>query len=121
MTIQLTVDDQLRQHITENLKRLDTRSIDIANKKHAAVSLTIINRQIDANIGNIPFEPSDIDQAALILTIRTSRLRHHAGQRVFPGGRIDAGETPEQTALRELQEEVGLQIDPEYILGSKNR
>ena len=117
MTIQLTVDDYLREHITENLKKLDTRSIDITNKKHAAVSITIINRQFDANIGNIPFDPSEVDQAALILTIRTSRLRDHAGQRVFPGGRIDAEETPEQTALRELQEEVGLSLDPKNILG----
>ena len=117
MTIQLTVDDSLREHITENLKKLDTRSIDITNKKHAAVSLTIINRQFDANIGNIPFDPSEVDQAALILTIRTSKLRDHAGQRVFPGGHIDAGETPEQAALRELEEEVGLSLDPGSVLG----
>jgi 8-oxo-dGTP pyrophosphatase MutT (NUDIX family) len=77
----------------------------------------MVDRQVDANIGDIPFDPSDAGQAALILTIRATKLRDHAGQRAFPGGHVDAGETPEQTALRELEEEVGLRLDPEAILG----
>ncbi|PWJ16525.1 NUDIX hydrolase [Jannaschia seohaensis] len=44
----------------------------------------------------------------LLLTKRSSRLRHHPGQIAFPGGKMDAGETPEQAALREAAEEVGL-------------
>lgn len=44
----------------------------------------------------------------LLLTERASHLNHHAGQVSFPGGRIEAGETPQQAALREAQEEVGL-------------
>ena len=44
-------------------------------------------------------------------------LRNHAGQWALPGGRIDAGETPEQAALRELFEEVELQLDASAILG----
>ena len=37
----------------------------------------------------------------IILTERSARLRNHAGQISFPGGRIDADETPVDTALRE--------------------
>ena len=35
----------------------------------------------------------------------------------MPGGRIDAGETPEQAALRELHEEVGLDLSADAVLG----
>jgi ADP-ribose pyrophosphatase YjhB (NUDIX family) len=35
----------------------------------------------------------------------------------LPGGRIDEGETPEQAALREMAEEVGLQLDAPAVLG----
>jgi 8-oxo-dGTP pyrophosphatase MutT (NUDIX family) len=113
----LTINDQLREHVVEKLKGFDPEGIEIANKKHAAVAITIVARQSDANIGDIPFDPSDAGQAALILTIRASKLRDHAGQRAFPGGHVDAGETPEQAALRELEEEVGLRLNPEDILG----
>lgn len=41
------------------------------------------------------------------LTVRTSHLSAHAGQVSFPGGRIEPGETPEQAALREYEEELG--------------
>jgi 8-oxo-dGTP pyrophosphatase MutT (NUDIX family) len=44
-------------------------------------------------------------------------LRAHAGQWALPGGRIDAGETPEVAALRELHEEVGLRLEPGAVLG----
>jgi 8-oxo-dGTP pyrophosphatase MutT (NUDIX family) len=43
----------------------------------------------------------------VVLTERTSHLASHAGQVSFPGGRTEAGESPEQTALREYIEEMG--------------
>lgn len=48
---------------------------------------------------------------SIVLTKRTDALRHHSGQVAFPGGRIDAGETSWQAALRETQEEIGLPKD----------
>lgn len=49
----------------------------------------------------------------VLLTRRADTLRNHTGQIAFPGGRCDPGETPWQTALREAQEEVGL--DPGFV------
>lgn len=49
----------------------------------------------------------------VILTRRADTLKKHTGQVAFPGGRRDPGETPWQTALREAQEEIGL--DPGFV------
>jgi len=56
-------------------------------------------------------------EPGLILTTRRDDLRTHAGQVAFPGGRIDPGETPVQAALREAQEELGLDPDQVTIFG----
>ncbi len=57
------------------------------------------------------------DDPTILLTLRSARLNSHAGQVAFPGGRMEAGETPEQAALREAQEEVGLDPAMPDILG----
>ena len=56
-------------------------------------------------------------QTALLLTLRASSLRAHRGQWALPGGRCDAGETPVEAALRELHEELGLELTPDAVLG----
>jgi 8-oxo-dGTP pyrophosphatase MutT (NUDIX family) len=54
----------------------------------------------------------------ILLTKRTAHLRAHSGQVSFPGGRIDASDaSPEQAALREASEEIGLDPDCVEILG----
>lgn len=53
----------------------------------------------------------------ILLTKRTAHLKKHAGQVSFPGGRIDAGETPEAAALREAEEEVALAPRHVELLG----
>lgn len=60
----------------------------------------------------------DGPQATVILTKRSSHLKHHPGQVAFPGGKIDAGDAgPEAAALREAREEVDLPPSAVEILG----
>lgn len=55
----------------------------------------------------------------VILTKRSSRLKHHPGQIAFPGGKVDPDDaSPEAAALREAQEEVGLDPRNVEILGT---
>ena len=56
-------------------------------------------------------------RACFLITRRAATLRNHTGQWALPGGRIDAGETAEDAALRELREEVGLTLDAAAVLG----
>lgn len=57
-------------------------------------------------------------EAAFLLTKRTSRLRAHGGQWALPGGRCDEGETAAVAALRELDEELGLRLGADAVLGT---
>ncbi len=56
----------------------------------------------------------DADQLWTVLTRRTEELPHHRGQIAFPGGGREIGEDAWKTALRESQEEIGL--EPERVL-----
>jgi 8-oxo-dGTP pyrophosphatase MutT (NUDIX family) len=49
----------------------------------------------------------------ILLTRRAEGMRRHSGQIAFPGGRADPGEAPWDTAVREAQEEIGL--DPSFV------
>jgi mutator protein MutT len=49
---------------------------------------------------------------------RPANMKHHASQVAFPGGQIEPGETPLQTALRETWEEIGIPAENIEILGA---
>lgn len=66
--------------------------------RHSAVLLTLADGPVGPEV---------------LLTRRSWEMRHHRGEVSFPGGRIDPGETPTETALREAHEEVGL--DPDAV------
>lgn len=85
--------------------------------RHAAVCVAIIDEGHGANVPGLPAHANWSTQAALLLTRRAGNLRSHSGQWALPGGRLDDGETPEQAALREMHEEVGLALEPACILG----
>ena len=59
----------------------------------------------------------DGDDLRLILTRRRDDMPTHAGDVVFPGGMIESGEKPEETACREAWEEIGLPMDHSEVLG----
>ena len=58
-------------------------------------------------------------QLQLILTKRSSRLKHHPGQIAFPGGKVDDSDTDViATALREAREEIGLPPENVQVVGT---
>jgi len=57
------------------------------------------------------------DEWHVILTQRPETMPSHPGQIAFPGGKAEAGETIAQTALRETEEEIGIQVKDIELLG----
>jgi len=61
------------------------------------------------------------DEWHLVFTRRTEAVEHHKGQVSFPGGGCDESESaPEETALREAEEEIGLKSGDVRLLGRLN-
>lgn len=60
------------------------------------------------------------DDPGVLLLHRPSNMRAHPGQIAFPGGKIDAGETPTEAALREAHEELGINARDVRIIGTSD-
>lgn len=65
--------------------------------------------------------PGEHDQILTVLTRRKDTLQHHPGQISLPGGRRDEGESIEQTALREVEEELGVDRNSIEVFGRLNQ
>ncbi len=113
----LNFDATLRAAISDRLDRFQVKAIINENLKRAAVAFAVIGCEKDAAIGGLVLKAGQHGQAGFLLTTRSASLSRHASQRAFPGGRLDDNENAEQAALRELEEEVGIQLDASTILG----
>ena len=86
------------------LREPPPRALPIANDTASAVLVPVLQR---------PAGPT------LLFVRKSARLKRHAGQVGFPGGRVEATDlTPEQAALREAHEEVGLPPDTVQLVGA---
>lgn len=128
-------NDELRRRITENLAAHQRLTTSLDGLRHAAVAIVIIDSE--ANDLEDPFQPSDDPMlevpgdisgldgrmrgvsggASFLLCRRAAKLNRHAGQWALPGGKIDAGETVIEAALRELHEELGMSLTHDHVLG----
>jgi 8-oxo-dGTP pyrophosphatase MutT (NUDIX family) len=129
-------DDELRARIRRNLAAHELHEVPPGAEKRSAVAVVVIRSEAGSDQHD-PFQfapdrmhvvPGDhsgftgsmtgvAGGAAFLLCRRAARLNRHGGQWALPGGRMDAGETPEDTALRELEEELGLTLGHADVLG----
>lgn len=96
-------DAALRERIAANMLRFERQTHSAEGLRPAGVAVTLIDN-----------EEGD---PCFVLTRRAAGLRKHAGQWALPGGRLDEGEDATTAALRELSEEVGLELPADSVLG----
>jgi len=113
----MQVDESLREQIRRRLAAFELHRAIPGLHRVAAVAVAIVEEGEGAAVAGIAAPGEWSREAALILTRRALHLRNHPEQWALPGGRVDAGESAEQAALRELAAEVGLVLDASTVLG----
>lgn len=98
------LDDALLDRARANLSAFERLALPDDGRRRAAVAQVLLY--------------DEEGRACFLITRRAATLRKHTGQWALPGGRLDAGETAERAALRELHEEVGLVLDESTVLGA---
>jgi 8-oxo-dGTP pyrophosphatase MutT (NUDIX family) len=97
------LDERLRQRIETNLRAFERVQLEVSGLIPAAVALVLV--------------PGPNGEPAFLLTRRGRTLSHHGGQFALPGGRIDPGEDAATAARRELDEELGVVLGANAVLG----
>jgi 8-oxo-dGTP pyrophosphatase MutT (NUDIX family) len=110
-------DDDLRALIQGRMRAFEPRIASVEAGRRAAVAITVADIGYGADLPGLPIYPAWQGSAGLLLTRRAQHLRNHPGQWAFPGGRLDDGETPVAAALREMREEVGVDLPESAVLG----
>ncbi|MFU8814505.1 MAG: NUDIX hydrolase [Pseudomonadales bacterium] len=110
-------NDDLRARIRANLAGFEARVVEVDKGHRAAVAVTVTDVGFGADLPGLPSHDAWASLAALILTRRSASLRRHPGQWAFPGGRVDPGETAVAAALREMHEEVSVDLAEASVLG----
>ncbi len=132
----LPYDEALRQRIVANLAGHERRVLALDERRHAAVAIVVVD-SVEGEDRVDPFEPDagSMDKipggaqgldgrmtnvsggAAFLLCRRAAGLNRHASQWALPGGRLDHGESTIDAARRELDEEMGVALDADAVLG----
>ena len=107
-------DESLRAALATNLAAHERGTQPLEGRRHAAVAVVLVDSDPDRHDGEMLGAAGG---ASLLLCLRALRMTRHAGQWALPGGRIDAGETPLEAALRELDEELGVRLEPQSVVG----
>ncbi|MCZ4553174.1 NUDIX hydrolase [Gordonia rubripertincta] len=94
--------EELRASIVRRLDEFDHTTAPLDGARGAAVVIAVTSRNGEYGIW---------------LTKRPSKMREHPGQFALPGGRIEPGEDYATAALRELHEELGVEVDRADVLG----
>ena len=103
------------EHISQRLREA-IQSVEPTSDGYAEIDFTD-DTHLKCAAVLVPLVWQD-DEWHLLFTRRTVRVESHKGQVSFPGGACDEGETvPEQTALREAEEEIGLDPHNVRVLG----
>jgi 8-oxo-dGTP pyrophosphatase MutT (NUDIX family) len=110
-------DEALRSLLQSRLDAFEVLALPTTAHRRAAVALVVSEAGLGADLPGMTQHERWSRAPALLLTRRASGLRSHAGQWALPGGRIDDGESPEQAALREVAEEIGLLLQPADVIG----
>jgi 8-oxo-dGTP pyrophosphatase MutT (NUDIX family) len=95
-------------------------------------SYEVLVERLEARLAPLPAGPARgasvlvacvrrVEGPTLLMTRRATSLRHHPGELSFPGGKVEQGESALEAALREAEEEVGLDpaaVRPLGLLGA---
>jgi ADP-ribose pyrophosphatase YjhB (NUDIX family) len=132
----LVYDAELRARIAANLAGHERRAIEVGERRHAAVGVVLVDSTLgEDRVDPYEPEPGSMDRipggaggldgrmldvsggAAFLLCRRSSRLSSHSAQWALPGGRLDPGEDAVDAARRETDEELGLALGADAVVG----